>query len=311
MYETREHKETTSRTLSFPIRKCMQHMRHVDNRKNRMTISNYFSKQQSLGDTKIKSSVVQYARSIGAYNTLTGTNTTASSSKNPPENYDDFDFLFKNITPWYYPKEGINGPPSSNYLGKTYYKREPYFCAEPHALLALWKTDKNKIKGKNISQENWLLNVNFPEYASGNDEIFNDTKKEPCEVCRQWIDCKLPMKVKPELVPAKETLYKTKKQIEAQNALKKWEEQQKIIIIEPYQGQFSVFKARPGNSDDVRNDTSSSDTADSESKENGDGIPFRMFPDFEEMDFPNFELFPKFGLFIYLKDWFKHKNSGR
>lgn len=235
MYEARQNKEKVSRSISS-------------------------SERRSEGVKQ----TIQLAKEIEAYNILTGSSVKASSANDKPDDYSDFSFIFDHIVPWYYPKKGIQGGPSKN-PKENYYKREPYFCAEPHALFALWSEDKKqKIRGTNISKQYWLLNVDFPNYASENDEINGNKEKKPCKVCSQWLDIDLPMKVNPEFVPEKEEYIMSHKMIKALKAQEAYNNKHKQSgNLSKAENKYSILLE----SDNEENDTSSSDMSDSEKEE--------------------------------------------
>lgn len=171
MYEARQNKEKVSRTICGGLAK--QQVKMLDGR-----------------------TIMQFKRFIEAKNELTKNEAIGYSSNNKPQNYSDFEFLFRGLKAWWYPKKGVKGSPSDKEKDENkYYKREPYFCAEPHALFALWEKDKVKITNDHAKKIKWLMNVTFPDIASADDEIPKSQKETPCNVCSQWLTSSTPLKI--------------------------------------------------------------------------------------------------------------------
>lgn len=139
--------------------------------------------------------IIQLQRSIKVENTKTKRSVYGYSSSTMPEDYHDFNFIFEDVNAWYYPKKGIRGSPSVNEK-ENYYKREPYYCAEPHALLKLWKEEKAHIENNTENKIKWLKYVSFPDIASKDNEIKGSASEPPCNVCSQWLTSSPPLKIK-------------------------------------------------------------------------------------------------------------------
>lgn len=184
MYEARQNKEKVSRRVNIDGSGIRQRIKMDDRRiitvlqkMPKSEINQYFKKEEKRFLT------IQKKCTIEVENTNTKSKATGESNSYKPSRYDDLLAIFKNVEPVL-----IRNKDRGSYM------RQPYFCAEPHALFNLWEIDRRKVnKTKKKKMNEWLKNIVFNKYAYS---LETGKYLRPCCVCSQWLNRDLPMKIK-------------------------------------------------------------------------------------------------------------------